>query len=102
MRKMIEIHGSAVEDGLSSPRLDPAIRIRVLEALKTLNDALDQLTTDHFPAATDNLREAADGSDESGRAAYPGASRPPMYQSGAVLSARKRAPDVERTQEVAP
>jgi len=41
--------------------LNPAIRIRVFEALKTLTDALDQSAANHFPAATDNLREAADG-----------------------------------------
>src|SRR5947207_121264 len=46
---------------LNGCRLDAAIRIRVLEVLKSLNDALDQSAASHFPAATDNLREAADG-----------------------------------------
>ena len=46
---------------LNGCRLDPAIRNRVLEALKTLTDALDQPAANHFPAATDNLREATDG-----------------------------------------
>jgi hypothetical protein len=41
--------------------LDPAIRIRLLDALDTLNDALDHSAADHFPAAAANLRKAADG-----------------------------------------
>ena len=40
---------------------DPAMRVRILEALKTLTDALDRSAANHSPAATDNLREAADG-----------------------------------------
>ena len=40
---------------------DPAIRNRVLEALKTLTDALDHSAANHSYAATDDLREAADG-----------------------------------------
>ena len=40
---------------------NPAMRIRILEAFKTLTDALDQSAANHSPAATDNLREAADG-----------------------------------------
>jgi hypothetical protein len=46
---------------LNGSGLDPAIRIRVLEAFKTLNDALDQSAANHSPAATDNLQGAADG-----------------------------------------
>jgi len=46
---------------LNGCRLDPTIRNRVLEALKTLTDALDQTAANHAGAATDNLREAADG-----------------------------------------
>jgi len=46
---------------LNGCRLDPAIRNRVLEALKTLTDALDQAAADHSYAAADNLWEAADG-----------------------------------------
>jgi exopolyphosphatase/pppGpp-phosphohydrolase len=46
---------------LNGCRLDPAIRDRVLEALKTLTDALDQSAANRSYAATDNLREAADG-----------------------------------------
>ena len=46
---------------LNGCRLDPAIRHRVLEALKTLTDALDQSAANHSYAATDDLREAADG-----------------------------------------
>ena len=46
---------------LNERELDPAIRIRLLDALKTLNDALDQSAANHFPAAADNLRHAADG-----------------------------------------
>ena len=49
-----------MEKGLNSRRLDPAIRNRVLEALKALTDALDQSAANHSYAATDNLREAAD------------------------------------------
>ena len=45
---------------LNGCRLDPAIRNRVLEALKALTDALDQSAANHSYAATDNLREAAD------------------------------------------
>jgi hypothetical protein len=41
--------------------LDPAIRIRALEALKSLSDALDQSAANHAPAAAADLREAADG-----------------------------------------
>ena len=44
----------------SGSGLDPVIRNRVLEALKTLTDALDQSAANHPYAATDNLREAAD------------------------------------------
>ena len=51
----------AVTNRLNERGLDPAIRTRALEALKTLSDALDQSAANHFPAATDNLREAADG-----------------------------------------
>ena len=51
----------AVTNRLNERGLDPAIRIRVLEALKILNDALDQSAANHFPAAADNLRQAADG-----------------------------------------
>ena len=40
---------------------DPAMRIRILEALETLTDALDQSAANHSPAATENLWEAADG-----------------------------------------
>ena len=46
---------------LNGCRLDPAIRNRVLEALKTLTDALDQSAANHSPAAKANLREATDG-----------------------------------------
>jgi hypothetical protein len=42
-------------------RLDPAVHNRVLEALKTLTDALDQSAANHSNAATDKLRKAADG-----------------------------------------
>ena len=48
-------------DRLNGCRLDPTIRNRVLEALKTLTDALDQSAANHSYAATDDLREAADG-----------------------------------------
>ena len=46
---------------LNGCRLDPTICNRVLEALKTLTDALDQSAANHSYAATDNLWEAADG-----------------------------------------
>jgi hypothetical protein len=39
---------------------DPAMRDRVLEALKTLTDALDQSAARHFPVATDDFQDAAD------------------------------------------
>jgi hypothetical protein len=45
---------------LNGSGLDPATRIRILEALKALTDALDQSAANHSYAATDNLREAAD------------------------------------------
>jgi hypothetical protein len=48
-------------DRLNGCRLDPTTRNRVLEALKTLTDALDQSAADHSYAAADNLWEAADG-----------------------------------------
>lgn len=41
--------------------LDPAIRIRALEALKTLSDALDQSGANDCRVTADDLREAADG-----------------------------------------
>ena len=50
-----------MEKGLHGSGLDPAIRNRVLEALKTLTDALDRSAANHSYPATDNLREAADG-----------------------------------------
>jgi hypothetical protein len=50
-----------VTNCLNERELDPAIRIRALEALKTLSDALDQSAANHAPAAADDLREAADG-----------------------------------------
>ena len=50
-----------MEKGLNGSGIDSAIRNRVLEAFKTLTDALDQSAANHSPAATDNLREAADG-----------------------------------------
>jgi hypothetical protein len=50
----------AVTNRLNERGLDPAIRIRALEALETLSDALDQSAANHPPAAADNLREAAD------------------------------------------
>ena len=46
---------------LNGSGLDAAMRVRVLEALKTLIDALDQSAANDNPAPTDNLREAADG-----------------------------------------
>ena len=46
---------------LNGCRLDPAIRNRVLEALKTLTDELDHSLANHSYAARDDLREAADG-----------------------------------------
>jgi len=49
-----------LENGSNGFRLDPIIRNRVLEALKTLTDALDQSAANHSPATTDNLRKAAD------------------------------------------
>jgi hypothetical protein len=51
----------AVTNRLNERGLDPAIRTRALEALKTLSDALDQSAATHSPSAADNLREAADG-----------------------------------------
>ena len=45
---------------LNERGLDPAIRTRALEALKTLSDALDQSAANHSPAIAENLREAAD------------------------------------------
>ena len=50
----------AVTNRLNERGLDPAIRTRALEALKTLSDALDQSATNHSPAIAENLREAAD------------------------------------------
>jgi hypothetical protein len=47
-----------MEKGLNGSGLDPAIRNRVLEAVKTLADALDEPATNH--AAKANLREAID------------------------------------------
>jgi hypothetical protein len=40
--------------------LDPAIRIRALEALETLRDALDHSAANDCPAIAHDLREAAD------------------------------------------
>ena len=50
----------AVTNRLNERGLDPAIRTRALEALKTLRDALDQSAENHSPAIAENLREAAD------------------------------------------
>ena len=50
----------AVTNRLNERGLDPAIRTRALEALKTLSDALDQSAENHSPAIAENLREAAD------------------------------------------
>ena len=47
-------------DRLNERGLDPAIRIRVLEALKTLSDALEQAGPNYPAALADNLRKAAD------------------------------------------
>jgi hypothetical protein len=47
-------------DRLTERGLDPAIRIRVLEALKTLSDALEQAGPNYPAATAGGLREAAD------------------------------------------
>ena len=57
---MVERGLDAVTNRLNERGLDPAIRIRALEALKTLRDALDQSAANYSPAIADNLREAAD------------------------------------------
>ena len=49
--------GETMENAIA----DPAIRNRVLEALKTLTDALDQAAANHSYVAAENLWEAADG-----------------------------------------
>ena len=51
----------AMAHRLDGSGLDPAICIRVFEPLKILTDALDRSAANHSYAATDNLREAADG-----------------------------------------
>jgi len=62
---------------------DPAIRNRVLEALKTLTEALEQSAANHSPAAKDNLREAADGAMRAVARLKLGASGRLTNQSGA-------------------
>ena len=47
-------------DRLNERGLDPAIRIRLLETLKTLSDALEQAGPNYPAAIADNLRDAAD------------------------------------------
>jgi hypothetical protein len=51
----------AMANCIDGSGLDPAICIRVFEALKILTDVLDRSAANHSYAATDNLREAADG-----------------------------------------
>jgi hypothetical protein len=51
----------AVTYRLTDGGLDPAIRIRALEALNALSGELDRSAAEHSTGAADDLRQAADG-----------------------------------------